>query len=659
MIGPSVLSSVVDAQGRPLRLGRKLGQGGEGAVYELFGETDAVAKIYHQPLSKMRAEKLHAMVGMRTKQIDRLTAWPTEVLSLSTGVPIGVKMPKVVGHKVIHQLYSPKSRRTEFRRADWRFLVRVATNLARAFATVHEASSVIADVNHGGVLVGQDARVRLIDCDSFQVFDGTRNHLCEVGVPTFTPPELQGLVFADIVRTENHDNFGLAVLIFLILFMGRHPFAGRYLGPGEMPIERAIRECRFAYGRARAEARMEQPPGTPALEVVSEPVALLFERAFGREGIRGAHGALGSRPTAREWIAALEALEGKLKQCPDSPAHWHLARLPDCPWCRMEAATGVALFSLAISPGAAGYFDVETFWQQVTALEHPGPAPALDEAVANTRVRPSEDVRNFKRQYWFHGPLALLCGAATLALAVFVDLPLPGRLFFFVSAFVLYFLVRRNLRMKIDITYFMERERLLRAQWDAVRAEWAAKAGVAAFDAKRGELEQLRTRWTAIPEFREQRLRDLEASKSERQLSRFLDGFPIQPGEVAGVGTGRKSILESFGIETAADVDEAKLYRVPGVGAKLRGELIAWRRSIEGRFRFDPDMDSTLPDEEMAEQEVLVERLKLEAAIRKGFADLQQLQKQTLFARTSLKSKVEEADRAFQQCAADLKAVRR
>ena len=64
-----------------------------------------------------------------------------------------------------------------------------------------------------------------------------------------------------------------------------------------------------------------------------------------------------------------------------------------------------------------------------------------------------------------------------------------------------------------------------------------------------------------------------------------FDGFRIQPGEVAGVGTSRKSILESFGIETAADVDEARLYRVPGVGAKLRSGLIAWRHSIEGRFR--------------------------------------------------------------------------
>lgn len=46
-----------------------------------------------------------------------------------------------------------------------------------------------------------------------------------------------------------------------MLFMGRHPFAGRYLGSGEMPIPRAIKECRFAYGARRTAVQMEKPPG--------------------------------------------------------------------------------------------------------------------------------------------------------------------------------------------------------------------------------------------------------------------------------------------------------------------------------------------------------------------------------------------------------------
>ncbi len=135
-------------------------------------------------------------------------------------------MPRVDGHKDIHTLYSPRSRKAEFPNADWRFLIRAAANTARAFAAIHETGCVIGDVNHGGVCVSDKATVRLIDCDSFQVTVGTRRFLCEVGVPTFTSPELQGKPFRGVVRSPNHDNFGLAVLVFHLLYMGRHPFAG-------------------------------------------------------------------------------------------------------------------------------------------------------------------------------------------------------------------------------------------------------------------------------------------------------------------------------------------------------------------------------------------------------------------------------------------------
>ena len=109
---------VVDSDGRVLRLGRKLGQGGEGAVFELEGEPGIAAKIHHQPLTPLRAEKIRVMAGMRTDQIDKLAAWPTNLLSLPSGIPIGLTMPRVIDHKDIHHLYSPKSRRAEFAGAE-------------------------------------------------------------------------------------------------------------------------------------------------------------------------------------------------------------------------------------------------------------------------------------------------------------------------------------------------------------------------------------------------------------------------------------------------------------------------------------------------------------------------------------------------------------
>ena len=54
--------------------------------------------------------------------------------------------------------------------------------------------------------------------------------------------------------------------------MGRHPFAGRYLGKGEMPIGRAIAESRFAYSHDACRTQMTPPPYTPPMEAVGPAV---------------------------------------------------------------------------------------------------------------------------------------------------------------------------------------------------------------------------------------------------------------------------------------------------------------------------------------------------------------------------------------------------
>src|SRR5262249_49127246 len=234
------MPSFADTSGQPIHVGARLGAGGEGSVHEIDGRPDTVAKIYHKPLTPERAQKILAMASLSSPGLQQATAWPSGIILADGHTPHGLLMPRVAGCKDIHKLYSPKSRKSEFPAADFRFLLSVAANVARAFGVVHQNQCVIGDVNHGSITVAQNATVKLIDCDSFQLAVNGHTYLCEVGVPTFTPPELQGRPFHGVVRTSNHDNFGLAVLIFHLLFMGRHPFAGRYLGRGDMPIETAI-----------------------------------------------------------------------------------------------------------------------------------------------------------------------------------------------------------------------------------------------------------------------------------------------------------------------------------------------------------------------------------------------------------------------------------
>src|SRR5258708_32672909 len=142
-------------------------------------------------------------------------AFPVDVLYVGNAF-VGFIMKKVSGHKPIHLLYSPASRKREFAITSFRFLIRTALNATRAVASVHSTGCVIGDVNHSGFLVSEKATITLIESDSFQVSATNRNFFCTVGTPEYTPPEIQGKRFDHIKRTTNHNNFGLAALIFYL-----------------------------------------------------------------------------------------------------------------------------------------------------------------------------------------------------------------------------------------------------------------------------------------------------------------------------------------------------------------------------------------------------------------------------------------------------------
>ena len=96
--------------------------------------------------------------------------------------------------------------------------------------------------------------------------EGTRIFRCGVGVPEYTPPELHGKNFASLDRTADHDLFGLAVLVFHLLMMGRHPFSGVPLVSADIPIEKAIQDGLYAY--ARNPTKLKPPPHVPPVTML-------------------------------------------------------------------------------------------------------------------------------------------------------------------------------------------------------------------------------------------------------------------------------------------------------------------------------------------------------------------------------------------------------
>ncbi len=321
------------ADGAPLRLGDRLGKGGEGEVFALAEQPNLAAKIYHTDRAPGRRAKITVMIAAPL-EAGGLVAAPSAIITDGTGAFSGFLMPRVADAAPLHDLYAPGSRREIFPDADYRFLLRVAANAARAVAAVHDAGHVIGDVNHSGFLISQDGLVALIDADSFQVRTDDAVHRCTVGVPEYTPPELQGSSLSEIDRTPAHDAFGLAVVVFQLLFFGRHPFSG-VSETGHLTIPEAIAAGAFAFSATRS-GPLTPPPGAMALTDLPAALADLFERAFGPTPEQ--------RPSPRDWIEALSDAENAQRPCLDAVRHDYDLNAGACPLCRIENEGAAPLF---------------------------------------------------------------------------------------------------------------------------------------------------------------------------------------------------------------------------------------------------------------------------------------------------------------------------
>ena len=605
-----------DRYGQQLVLSSMLGKGGEGSIHEITGVDDAVAKIYYGPVDAEKARKLTTMADLCNERLLRLAAWPIDTLHEQPGGRmVGFMMQRIRNHKGIHVLYSPKSRLSDFPSARWPFLVHTATNLARAFAVIQEHGHVIGDVNHGNVVVSRDATVKLIDCDSFQI--STERHIftCEVGVSTHTPPELQGLPLKDIVRTTNHDNFGLAVLIFQLLFMGRHPFSGQFLGEGEMPIERAIAEYRFAYGDDTLLRSMKQPPGTLSLSAVSEPIADLFQRAFLQEQ---------DRPGASEWIAALTELSENLGPCFYNKSHAYLKQLRRCPWCELEVQSGTLLFNPSWAGSTNGdSFNLPVLWKQISAAALPKPRP-LPPHVSYTTVLMSTDPAvlswKFNLVYLMLPSILVLFAAILIA---FFNTPTDYGLGILVMAGVI--AVGLTHRMSTDfLLEINEAKEEVEPQWEEIKRDWGHSAERQQFEATKWQLEAKKKQYLDLSRLRQEKVQRLVTDFRNRKLEEHLSSFRIDQAEI-DVSEDCRRTLGKFGMEDASDLDSMVILSMGGIGKESANKLIEWRRSLEDSFVMNPANDISPSEIEIIDNEIISLSTNLQREIEEGRLTLRRI----------------------------------
>lgn len=644
---PRTSSQLTGARGGfAYKLGQEIGQGGNGIVYSVARRPELVAKIQKIAPSQDEIDKLGVLVRAATPELLAIAAWPMDLLTTSSGQAVGYVMPRILDARPLYELYSPRSRVQHFPAADFRFIVHAAANVARLFAAVHKAGFICGDVNHSNILVRETGTVAAVDCDSFQVGDGAR-FPCLVGTDLFVPPELMGVSLSATRRTLNHDDFGLAVLIFHLLFMGRHPFAGRFTGRGDMPIERAIAESRYAYSRHVQRSEMTPPPLTVPVAAVGSAVSELFELAFDPASKRG------SRPTPETWIAALDNLKSSLSSCAVAPHHHYLASGGSCPWCAIEGRSRLKLFGGLIKTTTAKVSDLESLWARYLALIEPGPPRPLParpkrqrtplltrlRAASGTRLSAavtlqrllaafrsaSDAVAQLGRRLrwdrlitiaWVTGFIWLQAGSAassswalaqrsfeiwlswlwvnsgdtmlaSLAIALlFVAGPilsttigLAGRALrwaFLAPANAV--AVRRApapIPARIPAAAPRIPKAAARKAWKTAAAAWLAQPQPPDVSAMKPAIEAVKKDLDLLAAEREARIQAVSGIEpADVQLARHLGSLRIEDAKLPNIGPARCVVLRSWGIDTAADIDDAKIGEIPG--SAVRSPTSSW-----------------------------------------------------------------------------------
>lgn len=413
---------------------------------------------------------------------------------------------------------------------------------------------------------------------------------------------------ATVVRTAEHDNFSLAVAIFHLLFMGRHPYAGRHEGP-DLSIGQAIAQNRFAFSLARqSSTRTNPPPGALLLTDFPAAVREAFESAFGLNP--------NARPSPHSWIRTLTTLERSLDRCRKFKTHFYPKGAITCSWCDLsKKGVGFDLFP-DVSTVAPGNFDdtsaIEEAIREIWAFQFPVVSDLVPQSMVSARKgsRALREAKNSKVVRALTGLLMLVAAGAGFFYAGsvwFIWLGLAGLGAVLVGD------------RKVDAEPF--RKAFVEAN-EALQQElstFLGGSGLVEVSRVRGDLKAAITAYRSIDGDLSGKLEKLKSSREEHQRAAFLDQFSIRSATISGIGPVRKAVLISFGIETAGDVSQGSVIRLPGFGEAMTKNLLDWRVRHESQFRYNPARsEQEIADESRLQGSFASRKRDLAATIRNG-----------------------------------------
>jgi rRNA-processing protein FCF1 len=291
---PTLNDEVTSKQSGKLKLVAEIGKGGEGSIFTT--ESKLVCKIYKkEKLTDLLFNKLERMVS-REINIPGV-CWPRDIVYNQQGEFVGYAMEQARGKAIQRAMFVKPLLEQNFPQWDRKNLVDLAITILRKIKALNELNIIIGDINPLNILIHSSQEIYFVDTDSYQIEDFP----CPVGTVNFTAPEIQGQHFAKFLRTQEHENFAIATLLFMILMPGKPPYSQQGGGnPKEL-----IKKQDFSYPLGK-QANRKAPQGP--WRFIWSHFPYQTKEAFYQNFKEN------QRKTAQEWLGIMKAYAALLQR---------------------------------------------------------------------------------------------------------------------------------------------------------------------------------------------------------------------------------------------------------------------------------------------------------------------------------------------------------
>lgn len=404
--------------------------GGEGAVYEIEGFSNRVAKIYHDPAdAKTREEKINAMVSIgrgyafKSAGVADKIAWPMSPLFDDKHQFVGFGMMRIDANTELDDLYSyPPTKKSAS--ISMRGRVDILINLCDIINRLHMTGQVFGDFNPNNIKVMPNGTVYFVDADSYHIITTSKEFRCVVCAPGYVAPEViracRGTTYEKCKQTTftvYSDYYALAIHIFRVLMNGCHPFSCERSStqmksaPAPKSLDKRVEACETPFFKNLT--GYVRPHYAPDIDSFPTYITDLFKRAF----VDG-HTDPRKRPNALEWKAALTVYQKGLVHCKSlGTEHYHWNGSKVCPYCAADKRYRAKMGNSPVSK-------VGQFAKGVISVQHAANNSSAQTSVAAAAKTGITGTVPYNKRFWVTSYIFAL-----IALAFITGYVLPGALF--------------------------------------------------------------------------------------------------------------------------------------------------------------------------------------------------------------------------------------